>query len=900
MEDPLIGTTLPGNYVLLELVGVGGMGRVYRAEQKALGRTVAVKIIHPHLLGDESASVRFITEARAASRLNHPNSVGVIDFGKNGGQLYLVMEFLRGRDLARVLYEDGPLGFKRIVDVLCQVLAALGEAHHLGIIHRDLKPENIVLEPMRSGGDFVKVVDFGLAKMKADISATNITSPGIVCGTPDYMSPEQGRGDSIDARSDLYAVGVILFQLLTGRLPFEAESPTQVVLMHLSLPPPNPAVISPEREIPDALVDVCLRALQKDADRRYMDAEELAEALRAAQATFDTPSGRFIWSEATVTCPACKAIVPRGQKFCGECGSRIVQQAPAPRAPAQIAQRRDQAPHSNAPPRLPLPFSAREADLEWLEACRMDVQSSVVAARLVGEGGVGKTRLAREFLRLCEAEGDVVIQTGPDPWSADVSYYALRWALIGLAGLPLDGGTPAEWTGASPEARRGLLEIFGRGERSSDSRRLHVWSKPPAGTLSPEDRRFIAAEALRWAISAAHQSAPRRRVVLVIDDLHAVDGASRGAFIDAVTEPPLVPLLLVATHPPEFDPDWGGWVRSLEGLPEATAAALLKGSPNADLRAILQTEGEDDPRVLPLYVDQLVRFGLEGGSNPPARIADLLAARIERLPQDARRTLQALAVVGDEADQPLLQRLLPDIGSFEPLLRALSSAGMIEEYPAEQALYGRPGASSRRGGNHSRHSRFRTSHPLVRDVTLTTIPAGVRRELHARAPIDDAGDPLPLPIEVQALHAYHAQNAFEALMLIEQVADRATARGDQSGTVLALRRGLELSRQEMFRGEIDDPLRAVLIFSRKLGEALARAGDLTDADGVLREALDLAGPSGADRALVLGSLAFVARERERGSEASVYLREALDIARQISEPDLAQSLDTMRREWLAR
>jgi serine/threonine protein kinase len=225
-DDALIGTTLPGGYVILELVGVGGMGRVYRAEQKALGRTVAVKIIHPHLLGDESASVRFITEARATSRLNHPNSVGVIDFGKNGGQLYLVMEFLRGRDLARVTYDDGSLPFRRIVDILCQVLAALAEAHHLGIIHRDLKPENIVLEPMRTGGDFVKVVDFGLAKMKVEVVPTNITIPGIVCGTPDYMAPEQGRGDAIDARSDLYACGVILFQLLTGRLPFEAESPT--------------------------------------------------------------------------------------------------------------------------------------------------------------------------------------------------------------------------------------------------------------------------------------------------------------------------------------------------------------------------------------------------------------------------------------------------------------------------------------------------------------------------------------------------------------------------------------------------------------------------------------------------------------------------------------------------
>src|SRR6266567_5895228 len=269
-DDPLIGRTLPGGYVILELVGIGGMGRVYRAEQTNLGRTVAVKVIHPHLVGEENAAARFIAEARAASRLNHPNSVGVIDFGKtDDGQLYLVMEFLRGRDLASVAYEDGPLPIRRILDVLRQTLAALAEAHHLGIIHRDLKPENIILEPLRSGGDFVKVVDFGLAKMIESPRLTAITSPGIICGTPDYMSPEQGRGAVIDARSDLYAIGVILFQMLTARLPFEADTATQVVLMHLSIPAPDPRQVAPERTIPDELAVVVAKSLAKEPRERW-------------------------------------------------------------------------------------------------------------------------------------------------------------------------------------------------------------------------------------------------------------------------------------------------------------------------------------------------------------------------------------------------------------------------------------------------------------------------------------------------------------------------------------------------------------------------------------------------------------------------------------------------------
>ncbi len=233
-SDPLIGVEVGGNYRVRECIGEGGMGRVYSAEHTSLGKTVAIKFIHPHLLSDESAVVRFYTEARATSRLNHPNSVGVLDFGKMpSGQLYLVMEYLRGRDLSMILADQPEIGFRRLAKILRQVLSALADAHDLGIIHRDLKPDNILIEELRTGGDFVKVLDFGLAKIRG-VADKSATIPGLICGTPEYMSPEQGRGDQLDPRSDLYSLGVILYQCLTGRLPFEHESPTETVLLHLT------------------------------------------------------------------------------------------------------------------------------------------------------------------------------------------------------------------------------------------------------------------------------------------------------------------------------------------------------------------------------------------------------------------------------------------------------------------------------------------------------------------------------------------------------------------------------------------------------------------------------------------------------------------------------------------
>ena len=284
-----MGVVLPGGYVLQECIGGGGMGLVYRAEQSALGRSVAVKIVHSYLLSDESVAARFINEARLASRLNHPNSVAVIDFGcTDEGLLYLVMEHLRGRDLARVLAEDGLLSFERVIDILRQLLDVLTEAHQLDIVHLDLKPDNIILEPTRRGGDFVKVVDFGLARMLAGSTGTSGPSKTIA-GTPDYMSPEQCRGEGPDARSDLYSVGVILFLLLTGKLPFEAPAPTQVLLNHLSAAPSDPRVVRPERGIPDGLVEVLMRALEKSPHARFQSAIEFSEALAEVRFQITAP-----------------------------------------------------------------------------------------------------------------------------------------------------------------------------------------------------------------------------------------------------------------------------------------------------------------------------------------------------------------------------------------------------------------------------------------------------------------------------------------------------------------------------------------------------------------------------------------------------------------------------------
>jgi serine/threonine protein kinase len=267
----------------------------------------------------------------------------------------------------------------------------------------------------------VKVVDFGLAKMRAEV-ASNVTSPGIVCGTPDYMAPEQGRGDAIDSRSDLYACGVIIYQLLTGGLPFEGDSPTQVVLMHMSKRPLDPREAAPRRNIPKSLAEVCLKALEKDAKDRYQTADELSEALGAALVEPRSPRGgpRATIDERHLLVVR-RGIVPRGQKFCGECGARIVSLAP----PAKPADARPRAAIARAcrpcrcRSRIAKTISTGSPAASW----RPRPRSSRSASSAI-TGSENPASCASSSITLDGEE--LVVRAGPDPWSAEVGYFTLR------------------------------------------------------------------------------------------------------------------------------------------------------------------------------------------------------------------------------------------------------------------------------------------------------------------------------------------------------------------------------------------------------------------------------------------------------------------------------------------
>jgi serine/threonine protein kinase/tetratricopeptide (TPR) repeat protein len=779
MQDGMVGQIVSDKFVLRELIGSGGMGKVYRADQLGVGRTVAVKIMHRHLMGDETAGARFTNEARAASQLNHPNSISVLDFGQTvQGYLYIVYEYLRGRSLDVLLRDDFPIPLGRVADITCQALDAVEAAHRLGIIHRDLKPENVFL--VQTGGqDFVKVLDFGIAKIQAQ-GDRSITSPGMVPGTPEYMSPEQARGEPLEPTSDVYAVGILLYELLTATVPFCGPSVVATMMSHVQDEPEPPSERRPDRQIPKELEEITMWALSKRPENRIGSAEQFRDLL----ANWAQTAG--VWR---VQAPEWEQPLPPGSY-----------------------RRSRQSIEGKV-------FVGRSSELAWLEQLLSTSRDHKVL-RIHGPVGTGKSRLVQEVLRRNVASAVRVIHCGPDPTDTPVPLGVARKAAMGCLGLENEAAgvedllLAASRIGLPPEEIHGIQDIF---EIPG-----HLSEMPAA------NRRRERACAFRQLVRRAAAQWP---LLLVFESLQEADGPSRELVVSLAAGLEDVPVRLLVTHTPELELEWPEGVEDLAvgPLDEQASSELVQALFD---RPVEESQVNPIQRVSegqPLFLEQMAyaRF-LDGETDVPERLADLLAMRAERLPLKEREILQTIAVHGGWVTARSLSRL--GGGPVEKkLLEGLVEKGLLR---AED------------GGR----DRYAFVHPLVGMVVYSSIPAEVRRGIHQR--VSEHLRRQNAPATLLAYHAFEADTELAAIEELQQAGAQAMQCIDYHSASQHFSRALQMVRKEWGKGRLsEEEVEGLAVgLARRLADTLRQSEEPQMARGVLEEALSVAASRDSSRA----------------------------------------------------
>ena len=790
----LVGRVLGDKFKLTACIGIGGSGAVYRADQMALGRTVAVKILNEELSADTRMIKRFRDEAMSASRLNHPNCVSIIDYGQaQDGLLYLAMEYVKGPTLTQLLVNENPLPVDRVVDIVMQALSGIEEAHLAGVIHADLKSDNIILDQRRAGVDVVKIVDFGIARL---VNVVRDPDDRSISGTPEYMAPEVITGSPPSFASDVYAVGIILYELLAYKTPFFAGTTTEILSNHLKAM--IPTLSSRREQVPRELDAIVARALAKHPEDRFVSAADMRAALGKVHLR-----GRTSTADKCVSCGT--ACAP-SFKFCPECGAPRRRDAPGrPAAPA--------APPATPANVLPLPFFGRAAELPTLLVHMRRPPGPDAALLVHGVEGSGRSALLRRAYEKLGHDAHVVYQIGPDPSGLAAPFYPIRSLLAAVLQLPpvssegeLRDAVLA--AGLGPDDVPGIAQLFGHPTTLLE--------------LEPEVRRREIVWASLRALEAAAAQTP---VTVVCEDIDRFDEPSLDILRRAAAAPDLLLPPIVLTASTAFA---GHWPPEVPRLP---VGALDAG----DLRQIVArleqagVRGLPAPQALfettrasPSHIEHVVRYLLEGGraEDTAGSLPDLVAARLSMLKQATRDVLQAASVLGVEPQIDLLRAMLPLPGSaLEAAMADAERSGLLGHDPSGELAF-----TSR----------------LARDIVYDATPAHVRRSLHAAAAA--AVEAVSPDLALLGHHHDLAGHAKDAIPLLRRAGDSAAEQLDDAGAGQLYYRALVAVRQAVLSGDDDGSAESQFVqLSVRLAEVLRTRGETALARGVLAEARDWSG-----------------------------------------------------------
>ena len=789
----LVGRVLGDKFKLTACIGIGGSGAVYKADQIALGRTVAVKILNEELSVDARMIARFRGEAMSASRLNHPNCVSIIDYGQSpDGLLYLAMEYVKGPTLTQLLVNENPLGVDRVLDIIAQTLYGIEEAHLAGVVHADLKADNIILDQRRAGVDTVKIVDFGIARLVTGLGglggARDAAEDRSISGTPEYMAPEVISGAPPSFASDLYAVGIILYELLAERTPFFASSTTEILTNHLKAQPQR---LTTRREnIPREIDAVITKALAKHPTDRYASAADMREAVIAIHA-------RLRHLPTTDKCSACGTSCQPSWKYCPECATPRVQIPKTIEIPTVFVTETV----------LPLPFTGRTSELAALVAHLRRPAGTNVGLLVLGPEGAGRTSLLQRAYEQIATEERLVYQVGPDPSGLAAPFYPIRSLLAAMLSLP---------AAATADDLRGAVLALGLSERDVPGIAQMFGHPTTLLELEPAVRRR---EMVWSALRAFERAGAAHPATIVCEDVDRFDHPSLEILRRATDASALVlpPIAMTATA--AFGAQWPEALARIEvgALDARDLDEIVRGiSPRVRGLPPVQQLFEST-RAYPGHVDHLVRYLLEGGKAEDTKVSlpDLIAARLSMLSRETRELLQAAAVLGVEPGIDVLRAMVPR-EALDPALADAELHGLLGRDSAGQLTF-----ASR----------------LVREIVYDATPADVRRSLHAQAA--EACAKLAADLGVLGHHHDLAGHPREAVELLRRAGDHAAEQLDESGASQFFYRALLAVRAAVLSGDIEDGAdRQFVALSVKLADVLRARGETALARGILAEARD--------------------------------------------------------------
>ncbi len=720
------GTLLAQRYRVEEKLGEGGMGVVYKAHDNLLDRPVALKALAPHLLGDGSLR-RLLREAQSAAKLTHPNIVAIYDVVEDDATRLIVMEYIEGQTLRSLI----PLSWERAIDVGLDVCRALSFAHERGVVHRDIKPENVIVTPEGAA----KVMDFGLARSEG---RSRLTQTGAIVGTVAYMAPEQALSGRADAHSDLYSVGAVLYEAITGKPPFEAEDPIAVISMHVNVPPVSPRFYTPA--IPPVLESVILRLLAKDPTERYASADELSRILQTTLISVESPDEVAPAADARVTVASLLDMMTRG---------RLID---------------------------------REEELASLKGALESVLSGRGQIVLVdGEPGIGKTRLVDELLVYARLRGCLASVGRCYEQEVNVPYLPFADALRTLLqGIPDDRLTAA----AGPFASELVKLVPDLAQR--------IPGLLPSSPLEPDQERLRLYQSVTRFVTELARTRP---LVVVLDDLHWADAATLQLLRYLARNIRAERVLIVGTYR-DVEVDRAHPLSSalsemnrerlyrrvlVRRLTSQHVAAMIQSifqarQPVSDeLRDVIYTETEGNP----FFVEEILKHLVEAGAlymedgrwqrkeiaeiDVPRSIREVIGRRLEQVSEPCQRVLTLAAVIGRRFKFEVLQPV-GELGE-EELLNALEEATQVQLVREE------PDAGE---------VEYDFAHALIREVLYERLGLRRRMTLHQKV-----GETL------ERLYAGRMDG------VIEDLAHHFTRAPHGAGFEKAIRYSLEAARKAM-------------------------------------------------------------------------------------------------------